>query len=68
MSFADSRILVKPKIVTALLGIGFNLAGARYLGLKGVVLGMVAFGIVYCLWLLLAFRAGREKVAAPDAT
>ena len=39
------------KIVTAVLGVGFNFAGAYFYGIRGIVMAGVLFSIVYFLWM-----------------
>ena len=52
----DSQALRAPKILTGIVGTAFNLAGAYFLGLPGVVYGMVAFSGLYLAWILLLRR------------
>jgi len=61
----DSRSLLIPKIVTAVLGVGCNFAGARYFGSDGVVAGLLAFSVVYLVWILILVR---RAPAAPQPT
>lgn len=63
MSEMKARELLIPKIMTSLIGIGLNVLGARIAGIEGVVLAMIAFSVIYLVWIiLLARRSGR----APD--
>jgi len=57
-----STALRRPKILTGIAGTVFNIAGAYWLGLPGVVYAGVAFAGVYLLWILLLPRPPR---AAP---
>ena len=61
LSNHNSSILLKPKLVTALLGISLNLVGAYAWGLAGVVgAGIMANG-VYLLWVIrLNARSGAK--------
>jgi len=59
MSGASTQILIAPKIGTAIAGIVMNVAGAYWLGLRGVVLASVGFSLVSLLWMLLL--ASRPK-------
>ena len=62
LSGVNSRALITPKIVTALLGVAMNFAGAFWLGLKGVVCAGVLFGVFYLAWVLILTdgRSGRS--------
>lgn len=53
-----SRSLLGPKVGTAVVGIGLNLAGAHWWGLEGVVAGVVVFSAVYLAWMLLMRMGG----------
>lgn len=52
MSESSTKPLVAPKIVTAILAIGFNAIGAAQGGLRGVVLASLLFSILYTAWIL----------------
>lgn len=41
------------KIVTAIIGILLNIAGAALLGMQGVVWALVAFSVIYLFWMLI---------------
>jgi O-antigen/teichoic acid export membrane protein len=56
MSRGDTRRLIVPKVVTAILGVGLNVAGARLLGVRGVLLANAVYGLCYMLWMLLLAR------------
>lgn len=43
--------LTRVKIVTALLGVAFNIAGAAWAGLPGVIAALLAFSLVYLAWM-----------------
>lgn len=47
----QSRRILGPKIVTAVAGVVFHFAGAYWLGVEGVVLSNVAFGVFFLGWL-----------------
>ncbi len=53
MSKLKTQALMLPKIVTALAGILFNLLGAYFYGLVGVVASIIVFSICYLLWMSL---------------
>lgn len=46
----DSRVLLAPKIGTAVAGVAFNIVGAWWAGLGGVVAAGVAFSLFYLTW------------------
>jgi len=62
LSEVDTKRLIAPKIVTALLGVGGNLVGAFWFGLPGVVCASVLFSMTYLtwVWLLTLGRPFRE--------
>jgi O-antigen/teichoic acid export membrane protein len=67
MSEMKSARLALAKIVTALLGVGFNVYGAAVAGLAGVIAALVAFSLVYLAWMMWLARSrgttiGRESV------
>jgi O-antigen/teichoic acid export membrane protein len=51
MSQMKSHTMVVAKIATSLLGIIFNFAGAYFLGIKGIVVAIVLFSVLYSVWL-----------------
>lgn len=53
MSGIDTKILIVPKIATAVIGIMLNLVGAYWLGLQGVVLASFGFSLTYLVWILI---------------
>ena len=58
MSDLKSSLMLWPKIITAILGVVFNLFGALVAGLQGVVGALLAFSIIYLTWFVwLAFHA-----------
>ncbi len=52
MTGIKTRSLIAPKILTALLGILLNFAGAVWLGLPGVVCAGLVFSFCYFAWVL----------------
>ena len=56
MSQMKTRILVAPKIITAVIGIFFNFIGAYLMGLKGVVFAGVMFSVLYFMWMAFLFK------------
>jgi O-antigen/teichoic acid export membrane protein len=61
----DSRSLMIPKIVTAVVGVGCNFAGARYFGSNGVAAGLLGFSLIHLIWMLALVR---RASAAPQPT
>lgn len=57
MSEMRPQALVKPKIFTSLIGVLLNVIGAVIAGIQGVVWAVVAFSVIYFVWMtLLALR------------
>jgi O-antigen/teichoic acid export membrane protein len=52
MSDMRSKALLHAKIGTAVIGVGVNFLGAYWLGVAGVVMGLVIFSTVYILWII----------------
>lgn len=48
-----TQAMIAPKIVTALLGAAFNIAGARWFGIEGIVFASVLFSSLYFAWLVI---------------
>ncbi len=62
----ESRRMLKPKVVTSVLGIGLLFLGAYAGGIVGVVWAQLAYSAVYCVWRLLLARPARPPgPAAP---
>lgn len=59
MTDLDTRGLIVPKIVTALLGVLLNFAGAYWFGLRGVVFASIAFSLMYFVWILCLAKPSR---------
>jgi O-antigen/teichoic acid export membrane protein len=49
----QTRKMLVPKVGTALLGVCFNVIGAKYWGITGVVGANVLFSMVFCLYFVL---------------
>jgi O-antigen/teichoic acid export membrane protein len=60
----EPQALRRPKIVMGIAGTLFNLAGAYWFGLLGVVLANVTFSALYFLWTLLIFNGQPAKQLA----
>lgn len=62
ISQMNTRVMMFPKIVTALMGILFNMMGAYWYGAKGVVFASLLFSITFFLWMaVLSSRQGAEN-------
>ena len=62
MSQMKTRTMMVAKIVTALLGVAFNFAGAYWYGTPGIVIANILFSISFFLWMIvLAKSEGVEK-------
>jgi O-antigen/teichoic acid export membrane protein len=66
MSNTTARALLIPKIATALLGVGFNIIGARLNGVAGVVAANILFAGIYCAWTLWVARHLAKLVLATE--
>ena len=53
MSLLQTKMLIVPKILTAVFGIGLSSGGAYHSGIKGVVVAQVLFSATYFGWMLL---------------
>jgi O-antigen/teichoic acid export membrane protein len=62
-SSAETRLLIAPKVLTAILGAALNYVGAWLWGIKGVVAGSVVFSMVYLVWVLCLANARRGRRA-----
>ena len=51
MSQMRTHTMMTAKIVTALLGVALNFAGAYWLGTAGIVLAAVVFSVLYFAWM-----------------
>lgn len=52
MAAVHTRKLIAPKIATAVVGTGLNIAGAWWFGLAGVVFASCAFSTLYLAWMI----------------
>lgn len=72
MSELRSVSIIWAKIVTAILGVLFNLYGASLAGVKGIVVATMAFSVIYFIWMfLLSFQLfiatpGIKRIPAPS--
>jgi len=49
---ADTRVLIAPKIGTAIAGVVLKIGGAYLMGLPGVVAASVIFSVMYLVWIV----------------
>jgi O-antigen/teichoic acid export membrane protein len=59
LSGVNSQLLMAPKIVTSLLGVLLNFAGAFWLGISGVVFAGATVSSIYLVWILMLGRRQR---------
>jgi O-antigen/teichoic acid export membrane protein len=59
----DTRILIYPKIVSAVFGVVLNYLGAYFYGLIGVALAGIVFPLMYLVWILILYstKIGLQK-------
>ena len=59
-------VMTKPKIATAVLGVLLNVIGAAQAGMPGVVAALIAFSVIFFIWIALLARnivaEGEEKL------
>jgi O-antigen/teichoic acid export membrane protein len=61
LSKTESRSLIAPKTLTAVLGILLSFSGAAWFGVAGVVGANVVFCTAYLIWILLLVRGRRKQ-------
>jgi O-antigen/teichoic acid export membrane protein len=64
LSGAQTRALILPKVVTALVGVLLNTVGAACCGMLGVVIAMAIAAAIYLFWLLWLIRVPQSQVGA----
>jgi O-antigen/teichoic acid export membrane protein len=65
LSERESKVLMRPKVTCAVIGIGLNCMGAALFGVAGVVGAGVLFGALYLTWIgLIVVRQYRETVGS----
>lgn len=57
----NSKGLIAPKIATALLGIIFNIFGAFWFRLKGIVFANLLFSLIYFFWIVTITNHTRNR-------
>lgn len=55
MSSLETKGLIIPKVVTAIIGIILNILGAYFYGLKGVVFAQLLFSVIYFGWMVIQY-------------
>lgn len=60
MSEMKTKAMTSAKVVTALMGVVFNITGATLAGLPGVVAALVAFSVIYLVWMALLGQMRRS--------
>lgn len=63
MSSLDTKGLIIPKVVTAIIGIILNVLGAYFYGLEGVVFAQLLFSMIYFGWMILQYLTFPKKPA-----
>jgi hypothetical protein len=53
MNALDTKALIAPKVITAIMGGLLNILGAYLYGLEGVVAASLLFSVIYFGWLFL---------------
>ena len=55
MSSLETKGLIIPKVVTAIIGVILNVMGAYFYGLEGVVFAQLLFSMIYFGWMILQY-------------
>jgi O-antigen/teichoic acid export membrane protein len=61
MSQLKTQLMMTAKIITALLGVAFNCAGAYWYGTVGIVIASILFSVSFFSWMALLSRHSGEK-------
>ena len=64
MSEMKSSHMITPKIVSALAGVLLHVLGAALAGIDGVVTALIAFSVIYLLWMVVLGRYSSAEHAA----
>ena len=63
MSQMKTETMVVAKIITALLGVMFNFAGAYFFGISGIVFAGVLFSVLFFVWIaMLSIRIMTDSI------
>lgn len=68
LSSLESRMLMWPKVVTAVVGVGLHIAGAAFFGVVGVVAAGLVFAATYLIWILALTVMHRQRLVAQQET
>jgi O-antigen/teichoic acid export membrane protein len=63
MSQMKTHTMMAAKIITALLGVTFNFAGAYWFGIEGIVIAGVLFSVSYFFWMVVLSKKAGESPA-----
>lgn len=63
MSSLETRGLIIPKVVTAIIGITLNILSAYFYGLEGVVFAQLLFSVIYFGWMTLQYLTFSKRLA-----
>ncbi len=63
MSSLETKGLIIPKVVTAIIGIILNILGAYFYGLEGVVFAQLLFSVIYFGWMVIQYLTFSKKLA-----
>ncbi len=66
LSDVETRKLIAPKIMTALIGVLLNSIGAIEWGITGVVGAGIVAGVIYLSWILWLVRKRRTQIQATE--
>jgi len=61
MSQMKTQTMMVAKIVTALLGVALNFAGAYLYGITGIVVAGILFSVLYFIWMAVLVKKGMRK-------
>jgi O-antigen/teichoic acid export membrane protein len=67
MSGTETRGLLAPKIVTAIIGVLLNVVGAKLFGITGVVGALAVASGLYLFWMLYLVMKENRRLARADA-
>jgi O-antigen/teichoic acid export membrane protein len=62
MSQLKTRAMMAAKVITALLGVVLNFAGAYWYGIPGIVVAGILFAVSYFLWMALLSKRDRPNI------
>ena len=68
LSQMKTQMLIAPKLITALLGVALNFAGAYWYGITGVVIAGMLFSVSYFLWMAALAKRRRIDFRIDEAT